>query len=179
MAEQGPALHCQDAPGFTDQDMNTRTKIMTSDELVKHLNYTRSHFGSRIGLCTGVFDVLHIGHKRLLEEAASACDELVVGINSDSAVSTLKGPTRPVNSEMDRAEMLASIHAVGTVFIIDATNVAEAIRMVRPIKWFKGGDYTLQTLDPHELAIAKEVGAEIVIVPSTNGYSTTSILNRC
>lgn len=158
--------------------MNTRTKIMPVNELVKHLNYVRSHFPI-IGLCTGVFDVLHIGHKRLLEEASNQCDELVVGINSDSAVSMLKGPTRPVNYEMDRAEMLSSMHSVGAVFIIDATNVAEAIRTVRPTKWFKGGDYTPQTLDPHEVATAKEVGAEIVLIPMLKGYSTTSILNRC
>lgn len=159
--------------------MHTKTKIMTSEELVKHLNYTRSHWGSRVGLCTGVFDVLHIGHKRLLEEAGGACDALVVGINSDKATTLLKGPSRPVNSEMDRAEMLASMQNVGIVFIIDATNVAEAIRMVRPDKWFKGGDYTLQTLDQHEVAACKEVGTEIVIIPSVKGYSTTNILSRC
>lgn len=159
-------------------EMNTRTKIVTGDGLVKYLDDCRKH-GYKIGLCTGVFDVLHVGHKRLLEGAACQCDELVVGINSDSAVFMLKGPTRPVNSEMDRAEMLASMHAVGTVFIINATNVAEAIRMVRPTKWFKGGDYTLQTLDQHEVSAAKEVGADIVLCPTVEGYSTTSILSRC
>lgn len=158
--------------------MNTRTKIQTSDGLVKYLDDCRKH-GYKIGLCTGVFDVLHVGHKRLLEEAASQCDELVVGINSDKAVSMLKGPTRPVNSEMDKAEMLASMHAVGTVFIIDSTNVCEAIRMVEPGKWFKGGDYTMETLNPHEVASARVVCAEIILVPMVTGYSTTSILSRC
>lgn len=157
--------------------MNTRTRVLPVDELVKYVADCRGH-GYKIGLCTGVFDVIHVGHKRMLEEAASSCDEVVVGINSDNAVMALKGPGRPINSEMDRAEMLAGLVAVGSVFIINATNVAEAIRMVKPAKWFKGGDYTLQTLDPHEVATAREVGAEIVLIPSTKGYSSTGIINK-
>jgi bifunctional ADP-heptose synthase (sugar kinase/adenylyltransferase) len=90
----------------------------------------------------------------------------------------LKGHDRPINSEMDRAEMIASLQCVGHVFIIDSTDVADAIRMVRPDKWYKGGDYTLQTLNQEEVKAANEVGSDIVIVPATTGYSTTNILSR-
>lgn len=159
--------------------MNTRTKVLPVDELVDYLKSVRNH-GVEVGLCTGVFDVLHIGHKRLLEAAKDDRIDsvLIVGINSDSAVMALKGPGRPINYEMDRAEMLAGFNAVSAVFIINATNVSEAIRMVRPAKWFKGGDYTLNTLDPHEVDTARQVGAQIVLVPITKGHSSTAIIDK-
>jgi rfaE bifunctional protein nucleotidyltransferase chain/domain len=156
--------------------MNTRYKIITHDELVRVVNdMTKKAF--TISLATGVFDILHVGHKRLLEEAAKGgC--LFVGINSDRAVKLFKGQDRPINTEIDRAEMVAALQCVGYVFIIDSTRVTDAIRTVRPTKWYKGGDYTLQTLNQEEVKAANEVGADIVIVPATTGYSTTSILSR-
>jgi rfaE bifunctional protein nucleotidyltransferase chain/domain len=161
----------------SQENMNTRYKILDDIGLVKMVNYLTKK-ANPISLATGVFDILHVGHKRLLEEAVIGDEYLFVGINSDRAVKMLKGHDRPINSEMDRAEMMAALQCVGYVFIIDSTRVTDAIRTVRPTKWYKGGDYTLQTLNKEEVKAANEVGADIVIVPATAGYSTTSILSR-
>lgn len=135
------------------------------------------HGAERV-LATGCFDVLHRGHIELLRKAASLGHQLWVGINSDQAVRQLKGPTRPINREEDRAFLVENLDVVDHVFIIDSTTVTEAIRKVKPHVWVKGGDYTIQTLNKEEVEAAKEVGAEIVIVPTIGQYSTTKTLRQ-
>lgn len=134
--------------------------------------------GISICLTTGCYDVLHAGHVMLLEQAAEL-GTLFVGINSDDAIRKLKGKDRPVNNLKDRAMLLGALRCVNAVFEIDALTVESAIRMVTPKFWVKGGGYSMETLDKGEVAAAKEVGAEIVLVPELKGYSTTNILKRC
>lgn len=134
---------------------------------------------SRVGivLATGVFDYIHRGHIELLERAATY-GLLFVGINTDEAVRTLKGPTRPFFKLEDRAYALSALRSVHLVFPIDSITVTGAIRMVMPSHWVKGSDYTMETLNQDEVAAAKEVGAEIVLVPMVKGYSTTAMLEK-
>lgn len=129
-------------------------------------------------LCTGVFDILHRGHVEMLEHAKTYGGALIVGVNSDKAVRALKGPARPVNNENDRCFMLTSLRCVDTAFVIDDVTVEKAILELKPDVWCKGGDYTLQTLNKDEVAAARAVGAEIVLIPMTNGYSTTKTLEK-
>jgi rfaE bifunctional protein nucleotidyltransferase chain/domain len=134
--------------------------------------------GIDICLTTGCFDVLHSGHVMLLERAADL-GILFVGINSDASISKLKGPSRPVNKLKDRAFLLGALRCVNAVFEIDSLTVDKAIRDVAPAYWVKGGDWTIDTLNKDEVQAAKDVSADIVIIPSLEGYSTTNTLKRC
>lgn len=134
--------------------------------------------GRRLVLTNGCFDILHPGHVRYLEEARNCGDALLVAVNSDDSVRELKGPTRPVNGESDRAEVLAALRCVDHVTIFAGKRVTDVIRSLRPAVYAKGGDYTPETLDRGEKAALDEVGAEIRILQLVPGRSTTAILER-
>lgn len=134
--------------------------------------------GKRLVLTNGCFDLLHTGHVRYLEEARRCGDALLVAVNSDASVRQLKGPSRPVNTELDRAEVLAALRCVDHVTIFTGKRVTEVIRLLRPAVYAKGGDYTPETLDPEEKAALDEVGAEIRILQLVPGRSTTAILEK-
>ncbi len=126
----------------------------------------------------GCFDLLHAGHVRYLAQARALGDGLVVALNSDSSVSELKGPDRPVQRENDRAEILASLRAVDAVVIFDEPRVTGLIKAIRPHIYAKGGDYTVDSLNPEERKELEMVRAEIKILPLVPGRSTTRTLNR-
>jgi rfaE bifunctional protein nucleotidyltransferase chain/domain len=135
------------------------------------------HGNTPICLTTGCFDVLHIGHLRLLEHAATY-GVLFVGINTDRSIKELKGDSRPINTLDHRAAMLSALRFVNAVFPIDDLRVDKAIRLINPDFWLKGGDYTLDNLDKDEVKAANDVGAQIVLFRSPHSISTTSILSR-
>lgn len=126
----------------------------------------------------GCFDLLHVGHTRYLQEARALGDALVVAVNGDESVRALKGPTRPINTEDDRAEVLAALACVDHVTVFHEERVAAVIREVCPHLYVKGGDYTLETLHPEEVAALRETGAELRILPLVPGKSTTATLRR-
>ncbi len=134
--------------------------------------------GRSLVLTNGCFDLLHAGHVDYLERAAALGDALAVAINSDNSVRTLKGPTRPINSEADRAKVLSALRCVEKVCVFDSPRLTETILAVRPALYAKGGDYTIDTLDPGELAALREVDARIEILPLVPGRSTTAILAK-
>lgn len=134
--------------------------------------------GQRLVFTNGCFDLLHVGHVRYLQAARALGDALVVAVNGDASVRALKGPSRPVNSEQDRAEVLAALACVDAVTIFHEPRVSEVVRAVRPHIYAKGGDYTIDSLDPGERAVLEEFGAEIRILPLVPGKSTTAILER-
>lgn len=134
--------------------------------------------GRKLVLTNGCFDLLHIGHVRYLEEARQCGDALMVAVNSDISVRELKGPTRPINGELDRAEVLAALRCVDHVTIFAGKRVTEVIRALRPAVYAKGGDYTPETLDPGEKAALDDVGTEIRILQLVPGRSTTTILEK-
>jgi len=124
----------------------------------------------------GVFDLLHPGHIDVLNSARAEGEALVVGINSDDSVRRLKGPTRPVRSELDRAFVIAALECVDCVVIFDEDTPLELIGALRPDVVVKGGDYNEDTV-----VGAKEVKSwkgRVVIVPLTPGHSTTSIIEK-
>lgn len=132
--------------------------------------------GRRVVFTNGCFDLLHSGHVQLLAQARALGDFLVLGLNSDRSVSALKGPARPVNSETDRARILAQLPYVDAVVIFDEDTPVELMQKVRPAIHVKGGDYVKEKLP--EYAVMQKLGGEIVILPFRKGYSTTSILAR-
>ena len=134
--------------------------------------------GERLVLTNGCFDLLHTGHVRYLQQARDLGDALMVAVNSDLSVRELKGASRPLNGELDRAEVLAALRCVDHVTIFGGKRVTEVIRQLRPAIYAKGGDYTLETLDPGERAALEEVGTEIRLLPLVPGKSTTALLGK-
>jgi len=157
--------------------MEGMNRMVPSDEL-RALGAEYASSGKRLVLTNGCFDLLHTGHVRYLEEARRCGDALIVAVNSDASVRGLKGPSRPVNGEFDRAEVLAALRCVDHVTVFDDNRVTGVIRSLRPAVYAKGGDYTLETLDPGEKAALDEVGAEIRLLSLVPGRSTTSLLDR-
>jgi len=134
--------------------------------------------GKKLVLTNGCFDLLHTGHVRYLEQARACGDALIVAVNSDASVRELKGPDRPLNGELDRAEVLAALRCVDHVTIFTGKRVTEVIRSLRPALYAKGGDYTLETLDPGEREALEEAGVGIRLLSLVPGRSTTGILER-
>lgn len=148
------------------------------DETLVALGAAYASKGKQLVLTNGCFDLLHTGHVRYLEQARELGDALIVAVNSDASVRELKGPERPLNTELDRAEVLSALRCVDHVTIFEGKRVTEVIRELRPAIYAKGGDYTLETLDPDERAALEEVGAEIRLLSLVPGQSTTSLLER-
>ena len=130
----------------------------------------------RVVFTNGVFDLIHAGHIDVLRQARERGDALVVGINSDASVRRLKGPSRPVCTENDRAVVVAALEAVDAVVVFDEDTPLELVKALEPDVLVKGGDYSVETV-----VGAREVqarGGEVVIVPLLTGRSTTSIVER-
>ncbi len=134
--------------------------------------------GSRLVFTNGCFDLLHVGHVRYLQAARAQGDALAVGLNADASVRVLKGPSRPLNSEADRAEILAALACVDFVTIFAEPRATDLLAAVRPHVYVKGGDYTLETLHPEERAALDAAGAEIRFVPLVPGRSTTKLVEK-
>jgi rfaE bifunctional protein nucleotidyltransferase chain/domain len=153
--------------------MVTLPKIVKRTEASKVRTF---HEGRTMVFTNGCFDLLHVGHVRYLAAARKLGDLLVVGLNSDDSVRELKGPSRPLNSEEDRAEVLAALSSVDHVVVFDEKRASAIIRELKPDVYAKGGDYTAETLDPDEVAVLQEIGARIEILPLIRGKSTTNLL---
>ena len=130
--------------------------------------------GMRVVFTNGCFDILHAGHVRYLAAARSLGDVLILGLNSDASVRRLKGETRPVNTEADRAEVVGALKSVDAVVIFGEDTAEELIAKVRPAVYAKGGDYTRETLP--EARIVERYGGEVAFIPLVAGKSTTSII---
>lgn len=134
--------------------------------------------GKKLVFTNGVFDLLHAGHVRYLNEARALGDAMVIALNSDESVRELKGPTRPLNSENDRAEVLAALRAVDAVVVFGGKRATALIETIQPHIYAKGGDYTVESLNPEERAALDAAGASIRILPLVPGRSTTKTIQR-
>jgi D-beta-D-heptose 7-phosphate kinase / D-beta-D-heptose 1-phosphate adenosyltransferase len=132
--------------------------------------------GFKIGFTNGCFDLLHPGHVALLAQAKGACDRLVVGLNSDASTARLKGPTRPIQSEGARAQVLSSLAAVDLVVIFDEDTPLELIRAIRPQVLVKGADYRADQVVGGD--VVRSGGGEVLLAEITPGYSTTATIAR-
>jgi len=152
-------------------------KILDQDRLAAIADRLRAE-GRKLVLTNGCFDLLHVGHVRYLQAARTLGDALAVAINGDDSVRALKGAGRPLNTEGDRAEVIAALHCVDYVVIFQEVRVTPVIGKVRPSTYVKGGDYTRESLDPEERAALEKIGAVIRIVPFEPGHSTSGLLER-
>lgn len=130
----------------------------------------------RVVFTNGVFDILHAGHVSYLEEARALGDVLVVGLNSDDSVRRLKGPSRPINTQDDRARVLSALRCVDHVIIFDDDTPLGVITALIPDVLVKGGDYTRDTVVGAD--VVEQHAGNVVIIPLLEGRSTTSIIAR-
>ena len=134
--------------------------------------------GRQIVFTNGCFDLLHVGHVRYLQSARALGEALLVAVNGDASVRALKGPSRPINSETDRAEVLAALECVDFVTIFHSDRVTSLVRAIRPPIYVKGGDYSMESLNAEELSALREIGAAIHILPLVPGKSTTATIGK-
>ena len=132
--------------------------------------------GQRIGFTNGCFDILHAGHVRYLQAAAAQADQLIVGLNSDASVQTLKGSSRPIVAEEDRAFVLAGLEAVAAVVIFEEETPFELIEWLEPDVLMKGGDYKAEEIVGFD-SVTKR-GGVVKVLPFLDGRSTTNIVQR-
>jgi rfaE bifunctional protein nucleotidyltransferase chain/domain len=152
-------------------------KVVNPDRLAAIAESLRAQ-GRKLVLTNGCFDLLHAGHIRYLQSARALGDALAVAINGDDSVRALKGEGRPLNTENDRAEIVAALACVDYVVTFPEVRVTRLIEKVRPSIYVKGGDYTPASLDPEERAALERAGAEIRILPFEPGHSTSGLIER-
>lgn len=134
--------------------------------------------GRKLVVTNGCFDLLHRGHIEYLCAARNQGDALLVLFNADSSIRALKGPSRPVIAEADRAVTLAALEAVDAVVVFAMSRCTGELTLLRPDIYVKGGDYTLDTIDQEERVALEAVGARIVFIPFLPGYSTSDLIAR-
>lgn len=155
--------------------LSSPNKLMDLEQLAQRVQQWRAA-GEKITLTNGCFDVLHVGHIRYLGGAKELGGKLVVAVNSDSSVRTLKGEGRPRVPEHERAEILAALADVDAVVIFDSPDVRDLIRLIRPDVHAKGTDYTAESVPERDVVIA--CGGRVAIVGDPKDHSTTEFLRR-
>ena len=155
--------------------LNAGEKILDLERIQKRVAEWRAS-GETIVFTNGCFDLLHVGHITLLEDCRRFGSKLVLGLNADASINRLKGPTRPIVGERERARVMAAMAAVDAVVLFEEDTPMELIRALRPNVLVKGGDYTVETVVGHEEVIAS--GGRVEIVPTVEGFSTTNIVKK-
>lgn len=157
--------------------VRSREKILSWEQLPAWRAALRAA-GCTLVVTNGCFDLLHAGHVTYLETARSYGDALLVGLNSDASTRQLKGPGRPVNPQADRALVLAALECVSAVCIFEDKTATRFLAAAQPDVYVKGGDYTLETLNPEERRTVEAAGGRIIIIPFVPGKSTTALLEK-
>lgn len=158
-----------------DKYAKLKSKIVSAEEAATMVDIW--HFmGLKVVFTNGCFDILHYGHVNYLSRAANLGSRMVVGVNSDASVRKLKGVTRPVQDELSRAHLLASMFFVDAVVIFDEDTPYELIKTLQPDVLVKGSDYTIDKIVGADIVIAR--GGKVETMDFIDGYSTSSIINK-
>ena len=157
--------------------LNFGDKILTAESLLDWRDNLKRN-GQRLAATNGCFDILHAGHINYLQAARNAADALIVGINSDRSVRELKGPTRPIQTENDRAAIIAALQSVDGVYIFDELRATKFLDLTQPDLYVKGGDYSLEELPEEERQIISKIGAELKVLGLVSGKSSSDIADR-
>ncbi len=157
--------------------MSARDKIISLSELAQWRTKQRAA-GRKVVVTNGCFDLLHAGHVTYLEAAAAHGDQLLVGVNDDAGVRELKGPSRPLNHDADRALVLAGLASVGAVSVFHGSTATEFLRVAQPDVYVKGGDYRVETLNQEERAVVEAAGGKFVFIPFLEGRSTSNLVTK-
>lgn len=132
--------------------------------------------GKTVVFTNGCFDILHAGHVRYLKAAKELGDCLILGLNSDQSVRNIKGPTRPINHQDDRAEVLSALSAVDYVVIFEEPTAENLVTAIKPAIYVKGGDYNIKDLP--ESTIVAQHGGQTILIPEVPGRSSSNIIKK-
>ena len=152
-----------------------KNKIFNKNNLLEKLEIWKSS-NKKIVFTNGCFDLIHLGHIEVLARSADLGDILIIGVNTDSSIKELKGNNRPIIEEDSRVQQLASLEFVDAVILFNEQTPLELIKVIKPNIITKGGDYNSEQVVGNEIAIKNE--GEVIIIPLTQGYSTTSIFDK-
>ena len=152
-----------------------QSKILTREPLTQEIERSKRR-GEKCVFTNGCFDILHKGHVRYLQQARSLGDRLVVGVNSDRSVRTIKGPGRPIQPENDRAEILAALACVDYVTLFDEETPLRLIERIVPDVLVKGGDWPVHRIVGRE--VVERAGGTVLSIPYTEGDSTSRLIER-
>jgi rfaE bifunctional protein nucleotidyltransferase chain/domain len=152
-----------------------RAKIHDLPGLLKTVQRWR-FLGKKVAFTNGCFDILHLGHVDYLAKAADEADFLIVGLNTDESTRRLKGPHRPINDQVQRATLLASLHFVSAVVLFDEDTPLELISAVQPDVLIKGADYSPENIVGADVVAAG--GGRVMTIEFLPGYSTSAIEER-
>lgn len=155
--------------------MQHRDKVLDRPALLQRIDQLRSE-GKSVALANGLFDLLHVGHLRYLQSASLEADHLIVAVNADASARQLKGPTRPIVPEEERAELIAGFACVGSVTIFPELRAEELLRSLRPDVHCKGTDYTAESVP--EASVARELGIRIAIVGDPKDHATRDLIRQ-
>ncbi len=160
---------------YTHRAMVLQQKILPRETALATVQNWRRD-GLTIGFTNGCFDIMHAGHIQLLSDARARCDKLIVALNTDASVRGLKGPTRPVNAEMDRAQVLAALANVDAVVLFDEETPLALLKLLQPDRLMKGADYAKEQVVGWELV--ESYGGSVELLSLKDGYSTTNIIKK-
>lgn len=132
--------------------------------------------GKTFVVTNGCFDILHVGHVRYLQKTKEFADSLIVMLNSDASVKAIKGESRPINNELDRAEILSALNCVDYVVIFNENSPAKLLEDIKPNVYTKGADYTLETLPERDVVIKNNIRVEFI--DFVDGKSTTNVIKK-
>lgn len=152
-----------------------KSKIVDFSEIRNLVSKWKSD-GNRIVFTNGCFDVLHFGHVSYLAEAKDLGDKMIIGLNSDASVKRLKGETRPINGQHERAVLLAALQFVDAVVIFDEDTPEKLIKNVEPDFLVKGGDYTIDTIVGANFVMS--YGGKVITIPLVENFSSSIIIKK-
>ena len=150
-------------------------QVVNQEEIINIVRNGQKE-GKTYAATNGCFDILHVGHVRYLQKTKSLADFSIVMLNSDKSVKLIKGETRPINNQEDRAEILTALCCVDYVVLFEEKSPAELLEKIKPDIYTKGADYTLETLPERD--IVKRNGIRVEFIDFVQGKSTTNIINR-
>jgi len=156
---------------------HTMSEVIPFSELVSWRNEL-AETDSPLVVTNGCFDLLHVGHVQYLQQAAALGASLLVGINNDAGVKELKGDSRPLNPDTERAAVLSALRCVRGVCIFPGSRAVDFLHLARPEIYAKGGDYTIDDLYPPEREVLEACGSQIELVSLVPGKSTTNLVEK-
>ena len=156
-------------------DLLNMGKLVTQEEIVNIVRKGQQE-GKTFAATNGCFDILHVGHVRYLQKTKNLADFSIVMLNSDKSVKLIKGDSRPINNQEDRAEILCALSSVDYVVLFEERSPAELLEKIKPDIYTKGADYTMETLPERD--IVKRNGIKVEFIEFVQGKSTTGIINK-
>ena len=151
------------------------SKILDKERLLVKLTDWKEE-NKKIVFTNGCFDLIHLGHIEVIARSADLGDILIIGVNTDNSIKRLKGKNRPIVEEISRAKQIAALEFVDAVVLFDQDTPIDLIKMINPNIITKGGDYNTDQVIGNDIVTQND--GEVVIIPLTQGYSTTSILEK-